>query len=209
MKKIINLAIIVMLSIVVLTGCGNEKKTDDNMDIDNNTNVSSGEGVKVNDNKGVGSNNIINTVTFEAETYALFFNVYDMNNSPVEMGITMNYNELGKVISMTTKMNYLIEDGAQGFVDMINSENSSFSKIFSDINVIQEENGSYLTANLDITYNNYTQDINLFKTYDNITKWITDSKKNIDSDQSLYDSYEEEKNYYKENYIGYTIRFIK
>lgn len=200
MKKIISLITILLVSLI-LTGCGNTNNTD--------INVNDGEGVKISENKDTGSNNIVHTVIFEAESYALFFNVYNMDNSPAEMSMTINYNELGYAISITTQMNYFTEDGAQGFIDMINNGDSNFSKIFSNINATQEEYKSYLTASLDITYNNYNQKINGFKRYDNIEKWITDSKKSIDSNQSLYDSYEEGTDYYKENYIGYTIKFIK
>ncbi len=200
MKKILSLIMILIITLT-LTGCGNKET--------NNTNdVSNGEGVKVNNKQEKGSNNITRTITVEGNTYALFFNKYDMDNAPMSMQITINYNELKNVISMETKMNYGTENGAQGFVDMINNDDSEFSKIFTNINVKKGEYDSYLTANLDITYNNYYQEFSGIKR--NVDEWITKSKKNIDSDEySLYDSYEEKDNYYKESYHGYTIRFVK
>ncbi|HPF83715.1 MAG TPA: hypothetical protein PLV83_06110 [Bacilli bacterium] len=198
MKKILSL-IMVLLVVLTLTGCGNKNQ---------NNNASNNEGVQNNNKKENGSNKIVNTITVEGNTYALFFNVYDMDNAPMNMQIIINYNELGNVISMKTKMNYGTEKGAQRFADMIKNEDSKFSKTFSDIKVTEEEYDSYLTATLDITYNDYYQEFSGIK--NNVKDWIAKSKKNIDSDEfSLYDSYEENENYYKETYHGYTINFVK
>ena len=207
MKKILYgmlLSIMIVGSVFLLTGCGSKENTNNN----DNQNVSYGEGVRINEKEEKGSNNITRIVTVEGNTYALFFNKYDMKNSPENMQITINYNELGNVISMETKMNYGTENGAQRFVDMIRKDDSKFSKIFSNIDVTKGEYDSYLTATLDTTYNNYYQEFSGIKR--NVDEWITKSKKNIDSDEfSLYDSYEEGDNYYKETYHGYTIRFEK
>ena len=200
MKKILSL-MTTLLIIFTLTGCDDKDVNNTN----NQNNVSNGESVKINNEEKKGSNKIVNTITVEGDTYALFFNVYNIDNAPMNMQITINYNELGNVISMETKMNYGTKKGAQRFVDMIKNDDSDFPKIFSNIKVTEEEYDSYLTASLDITYNNYYQEFSAIKR--NVEEWITKSKKNIDSDDySLYDSYEESENYYKETYHGYTIK---
>lgn len=203
MRKLLIMMLISLVTIV-LAGCSSRDENNNSNNIQDD-NVSNGEGVKINNVEEKGSNKIVNTITVEGDTYALFFNVYNMDNAPVNMQITINYNELGNVISMETKMNYGTEKGAQRFADMIKNDDSKFSKIFSNIKVTEEEYDSYLTATLDITYNDYYQEFSAIKS--NVEEWITKSKKNIDSDEfSLYDSYEETENYYKETYHGYTIK---